>query len=798
MIRSYIYTSLRHLLKNRLYTLINVFGLTLGITCALLIFLITRFELSFDCYHRDTERIYRVVEKENEYGNIKFNQGMPYVLPRHLAKDFDEIEYSALTDGMGEATVKIFTGGKSKLFKEPKSAFVNPDFLRIFHLDWIAGTPEEALKNENSVVISRSTARKYFNALNPVGQTFQLTSLGIIYDLTVTGLIEDVSANSDFPFDILIHYNGEGENKRGWESWGSTSGMVHCYIKLNPGVVGKDFEQKITRYLTTYRDDHEVEHIELKLQPLKDLHYDKRFSNYGGKVISKSSILSLTLIGFFLLITACINFINLNTVLVTKRASEVGIRKILGVKRIYLLWHLLGETAFITLLSIIAALGLSELLIFKVNQVFGYQLTFSLLSDPHLWIFLSVIFVMVSLLAGLYPAFMLSRFKPINALKNHYSNMSYGKGIGLRRGLVVLQLVISQLLVICVLVVYAQMKYFRHAPMGFEKAAVLEFRIPETDKIPQLSRQLETLPEIANFCYSNTGTAFNDVWGGDFTYRNKEEVIKRHAQVKFVDTSFIATYGIDLLAGKNIGEADSVNSFLVNESFVKAMGIQDIEDAIGEEVTIWSRKAAISGVLEDFNTESFHTGIKPVIMGYDAEDFNLSALKLIGSEHSHTIAKVEEIWKSIFPDYVFEYGYLDDKLDNHYKQEKRIANLFQIATMVAIIIGCIGLFGLVSFLASQRAKEMGIRKVLGASSAQILLIFVREFILLISIAFLVALPISWYYMEQWLQNFAYRISLTPWIFCIGVAITLIITLATVGYKSLLIAITNPVNSLRNE
>lgn len=798
MIQSYLITSFRNLAKNNLYTSINIFGLTLGITCALLIFLIVRFELSFDNYHQDADRIYRVVEKENEYGNIKYSHSMNYVLHRYIAKDFDEIEHSALVDGMGGLTVKVVESGKSKLFKEDgNGAFVNTDFFRIFHYEWIAGSPEQALKDENSVVLSRSVAMKYFGEKDPMGQTFELTGLGITYNLTVTGLVEDVPTNTDLPFNLLIHYNGEGEGKRGWESWIATSGALHCYVKLKDGVIKEKFEQKIARYLTLYRNDEEAKHITLQLQPLTELHYDRRFGNFGGKVISKSSILALGLIGLFLLITACINFINLNTVLVASRAREVGIRKVLGVKRSHLVWHLLVETGFITLLSILVALGLSELLIFKLNQVFGYKLVFLPFSDTYLLLFLAGIFVVVSLLSGLYPSIVLSGFQPVNVLKSRHA-MNYGKGIGLRRGLVVLQLFISQMLVICVIVVFSQMKHFQNVPLGLEKEAILEFRIPEQDKIPYLSQQWKRLPGVVNFCYSNTGATSGDVWGGDLSYANGEEIVKNFTQVKFVDTGFISTFGINLLAGTNIRASDSVSGSLVNESFVKAMGLPDPESAIGEVVTVWSRKAPISGVLQDFSTQSFHSGIQPVIMMYGVESFDRAALKLSGRDHSFILSEVEKIWKSTFPDFIYEPYYMEDRLEEFYEQEERIGNLFQVATVVAIIIGCMGLFGLVSFLTTHRSKEMGIRKALGASSVQILFIFCKEFMFLILIAFLIALPVSWYYMHQWLQNFAYSISLKPWIFLTGALITTIIALATVGYKSILLAFTNPVNSLRDE
>ena len=798
MIYSYITTSFRNLIKNKLYTFINIFGLTLGVTCALLIFLITRFELSFDNYHRDVERIYRIVEKENEFGNIKYSHSMPYVIYRYLAMDFDEIEYSALVDGSGDATVKIVSGAGPVLFQEGgATAFVNPDFLRIFQYTWIAGTPEEALKNQNSVVLSRSTAQKYFGDHEPIGQTIELSSIGITYNLTVTGLVEDVPGNTDLPFNLLVRYNGEGENKRGWESWSSSSGSIHCYIKLRQGVTREKFGQKIAGYLTKYRDDEEAKHIELQLQPLSDLHYDTRFYNFGEKVISKSSIFALGLIGLFLLITACINFINLNTVLVTKRAKEVGIRKVLGVKRSHLIWHLLAETGFITLLSILAALGLSELLIFKLNQIFGYNLTFSMFSDGYLFLFLLGTFLVVSLFSGLYPAMVLSGFKPLNALKSG-QKVSYVKAINLRKGLVILQLAISQLLVICVIVVFSQMEYLQNAPMGLDKHAVQEFSVPDHNKISRLNQQLQGIPGISNFSYSNTGSASGNVWGGDFSYPSAKGIIKNHTEVKFVDTGFISTYGLKLIAGANIRVADSVNGFLVNESFVKAMGITDPGNAIGEVVTMWGRKEPISGVLQDFNTQSFHASIKPVIMMYGEEHCNLAALKLIGGSHLETLSKVEKTWKSIFPDHIFEGDFLETKLNRLYRQEKRVASLFQIATIIAIIIGCIGLFGLISFLTNQRSKEMGIRKALGASSGQIMLIFAKEFVLLILVAFLVAAPVSWHYMQQWLQNFAYGITIKPWIFIVGILITVGITLTTVGYKSILVAINNPVNSLRDE
>lgn len=800
MFSSFFSTSIRNLTNNKLYTLINIGGLTLGITCATMIFLITRFELSFDNFHRDSERIYRVVTKENEYGNIKYSAAIPYPLPRLLSADFEEIEYAALTDAMGNPTIKISTNDSPKLFKEKQGyAFVNQHFFKIFNYQWISGNADVALKNENTVVLSRSKASKYFGESNPIGQTLELTSFGTTYLLTVTGLVEDVADNSDLPFNLLIHYNGEGENKRGWDNLTSTSGMVNCYIKLKPRVLADKFEKKIANYFTKYRDDDEAKNTELKLQPLHELHYDARFGNYGGKVIAKSSLFALGLIGLFLLLTACINFINLNTVLVTKRAKEVGIRKILGVKQSNLVWHFLIETALLTFLSMLLAFGTIEVLLVGFNGIFDYRLAFSPLTDVTLGIFLVIIFLLVSILSGLYPSFILSRFKPLSTLKSGLQT-GYGKGLILRRGLIILQLVISQILIICVIVVSAQMQYFRNAPIGFEKEAILELGIPDTRQIPALNQQFASMPQVQKFCFSNTGAKSDDAWGGDFSYSNGSEIIKRFSQIKFIDTGYISTYEIKLIAGDNITIPvnDSSHSFLVNKMFVKAMGIDDVQSAIGENITIWSRKGIIKGVVDDFNTGSFHEKINPVIMTYDEEDFNLAALKITGPVNQDLLLKIETSWKASFPNRVFEYDFLDSKIANLYKQENRVSKMFVIATFVAIIIGCIGLFGLISFQTNQRSKEMGIRKVLGASSARIMMIFSKEFVWLTVIAFVIALPISWHYMVNWLRNFAYKIDLGPRYFLMGMSLTLIVTLITVSYKSAIVAITNPIDALKDE
>lgn len=792
MIQNYILITLRSLWKNKTHTLINVLGLSLGITCSILIFLIIRFELSYDTYHPDKERIYRIVTEYKGGGNTA---GITYPLPAALRQDFPDPEHVIIVDSnLGDPVITVHhSDGKMDRYKEPFVTFTDSGYFKLFRCEWLEGN-ENALSGEKTVVITESIARKYFGNESALNKVINFNNA---FDVTISGVIKDPPLNTDFPFRFIF-----SPRKYGWENWGSTSSSINCYVKLNPSVSEEEFESKMKGWHLKYFTGDEEEDGKNRtyaLQPLKDIHFDTSLSNFGGRTISKLTLLTLSLIGIVLLITACINFINLNTVLIISRSKEAGIRKVMGSTRVQLVAQFLGETLLITLVSLTMSTGLVELAILYITPDLGYQLSFDPLSDFQTLAFLFTLPVVVTLLSGLYPGISLSRFQPVKALKNKLAG-NPGEGLTLRRSLIVFQLIISQVLIVSTIIAVQQINHFMSQPLGLNSEGVVEFELPERapEVIHTLSERLKNIPGVTNATMSNTGSTAENQWRGEADATVDGKLVKVETMVKMANHNYVNTYGLTLLHGENLIEVDTANRFLVNESFAKALGFKNTADAIGTPVSLWGRKALITGIVKDFNTNNLRESLDPTIIFCGTNSFFVGAVRLNTQALTQALSEIQKTWESVYPNYVFEYKFLDETIAGFYEAERRNAYLIGIFATVAIFIGCIGLFGLVSYMARSKTKEVGIRKTLGASVSQVIALFSKEFVVLITISFVLSAPLAYYFMEGWLENFAYRIHPGISTFLIGVALTFVVVLGTVGIKSYKAAQANPVDALRDE
>jgi putative ABC transport system permease protein len=792
MIQNYILITLRSLWKNKTHTLINILGLSLGITCSILIFLIVRFELSYDTYHPNKERIYRIV---TEFKGGDSGAGITYPLPAALRQDFPDPDHVIIMDSnLNDPVITVHhADGKVDRYKEPNVTFTDSGYFKLFRYEWLEGN-ENALTGEKTVVITESIARKYFGNESALNKVINFNNA---FDVTITGVVKDPPLNTDFPFRFIF-----SPRKYGWENWGAASSSINCYVRLNPSVSEKEFESKLKGWHLKYFTGDEEEDGKNRtyaLQPLKDVHFDTSLSNFGGRTISKLTLLTLSLIGIVLLITACINFINLNTVLIISRSKEAGIRKVMGSTRVQLVAQFLGETLLITMVSLIISTGLVELAILYITPDLGYQLSFDPLSDFQTLAFLLALPVVVTLLSGLYPGVSLSRFQPVKALKNKLTG-NPGEGLTLRRSLIVFQLIISQVLIVCTIIAVEQINHFMSQPLGLNSEGVVEFELPERtpELIHTLSERLKNIPGVTNATMSNTGSTADNQWGGEGEATVDGKLVKVPTMVKMANLNYVNTYGLTLLHGENLIESDTANRFLVNESFAKALGFKDIADAIGIHVSLWGRKALITGIVKDFNTNNLREPLEPTIIFAGTNSFFVGAVRLNTSVVTKVLPEIQKTWESVYPNYVFEYRFLDDTIAGFYEGERRNAYLIGIFAGVAIFIGCIGLFGLVSYMARSKTKEVGIRKTLGASVSQVIALFSKEFVVLITISFVLSAPLAYYFMEGWLENFAYRIHPGISTFLIGVALTFIVVLGTVGIKSYKAAQANPVDALRDE
>lgn len=799
MLKNYLLIAFRSIRKNTAHAVINVLGLALGITCSIVIFLILRFEFSYDDFHPEGDRLYRIVTEFTKSEKPGYNSGMTYPLPEALRQDFADLEYVALVDGnLYDPVITIpKQDGTVDRYKETDVVFTDPEYLKMFHHDWIEGN-SDALQREKTVVLTASLAKKYFGNESALNKTINFNNE---FDVTVTGVVSDPPPNTDFPFRIILSLR-LGKDKRGWEGWAATSSSLNCYVRLKETTSKDAFEAKLKDWhLKYFTGDNEEDgkYRRYFLQPLSEIHFDTRFDNFGGRVVSTVTLLSLSVIGILLLLTACINFINLNTVLIVKRSKEAGVRKTLGSSHGQLIWQFMGETFLISVLALFISAGLSELLLVNLTPILGYKLSFFSMLDSLTVMYLMIMPILVTVLAGLYPAIRLSRFQPAKTLKSGLTS-SYGEGLTLRRGLIVFQLFISQALVITTIIITQQINHFMAQPIGLDSEAVVEFLLPENkpEIIQTLKERLSRIPGVEHVAMSNTGSTSENSWGGDFEATVNNNLIKTYTNVKYADEGFLKTYGLSLIHGENLIKSDTANRFVVNEKFTKALGFQNPEDAIGVPVDMWNSKAVITGVVKDFNATPLQFQLTPVIILSRTSAYFIGAARLNTRDMHQTIAEIRKTWEGLYPNYVFEHTFLDEQIARFYDAERRNSYTMGFFSIVAIFIGCIGLFGLVSFMVQQKIKEIGIRKTFGASVAQIVAILSREFILLIGISFLLSAPLAFYFMQKWLSNFAYKYTITGLEFLAGLSVTLVISMLTVGYRSIRAAKANPIDALRTE
>ena len=794
MIKNYITITIRNIARNISYSTINVFGLSLGITCSLVLFLMISFYTSFDDFHPNGDRIYRLVSSSDNNGREDFSPGVPVPLPDALKGEFTGIDDVLFISGAYNGLFTVESNGSKKVFEQEEGfGYTDSTYFNFFNRKILQGDAKSGLSEPNQVLISKSIANKYFGDEEAIGKLIRLDNK---VDLKVTGIMEDHPENTNFPFELLISYATikQEEEKRGWNS---TKSDDQCYVMLSNNINPEDINAQFPEFMKKYEGEKNAKERTRWLQPLSDIGFDSRFSNYRYTTISKSSILAMGVVALFLLITASINFINLSTAVAVKRSKEVGIRKVLGGQRSQLVFQYLAETSLITLVALVLSVGLSELTLIKLNSFLGQNLHVDFGSAQLLLFLLSVWFV-VSLLSGLYPALLLSGFSPAAALKNKITNRSAG-GFALRRGLVVFQFVISQLLVVGTIILLSQMDYLQHKDLGFVKEAIITVPIPENAPINNkkvLKSELERINGIQGTSLCSALPSSGSVGMTDFSIEGAEGSF--NTQIKFADEDYLNLFEIEFLGGNNLSGIDTANSFVVNEKLARTVGYEKPEDIIGRVISMWGMRLPVAGVVKDFHTMSLTSEIDPTIILNRVTRYREMAIKLKGGSFNNSISEIEKAWTTLYPDFLFSYEFLDEQIQEFYDTEHKMSVLLISFSGIAIAIGCLGLYGLISFMANEKEKEIGVRKVMGASMGNILFIFSKEFLILILVAFAIASPLAAYIMGQWLDNFAYRIPINGFMFVTGIGITLLIALLTVGYRSVRASLTNPVEALRNE
>lgn len=791
MLSNYVKIAWRKLNRYKSYTVINVVSLSLGIACAILIFTLVNYHLSFDTFHANQDRIYRIYT-ELHTEKVTYSTGVPNPMGEAFRRGYSVAEE---VGRIGFLKKRVVTVSSEKKFEEDL-AFADPDFLRIFNFPLIAGSSQTALQERNTALITDRIAKKYFGDKDPIGQLLRIDSSLVV---KITGVLQNLPATTDFRTEIYLPYSNLQDHspwmvEKDW--WLSFNKEMQCFIRLKPGVLAAVVDSKILPAISDkYYNKEAAKAFRFKLQPLSDAHFNPKLRGYT----EKKNLWTFVLIGFFLVVTACVNFINLATAQALGRSREIGVRKALGSQRGALFWQFIAETALIAGLALIIALGLAYLALPFVNQWFDIELVLNPLTDAYLLAFLLGLLLLVTFCSGAYPGLILARFQPVLALKGKLSQQSAG-GFSLRRGLVVTQFAISQLLIIGTLIVTNQLRYSQQADMGFRKGTTVILPIPDNKKpkISTLRAQLSGMAGVENVTFFDTPPAseFLGSTGIHFDSRPKDEPFS--IGIKSVDHQYVPTFKIPILAGRNLNPSDTIREYLLNEAAVKALGLASLQDVIGKSARINGRTGTIVGVIKDFHFKSFRVAIEPLSLTTWGEVYNSCGINVNPANLGGALAGFEKAWTDMYPSSVYTYHFLDEDIDRLYKLDNMLLRLIQAFAAIAIFVGCLGLYGLVSFMAAQKKKEIGVRKVLGASTSGILWLFGKEFSRLLLLAFMLAAPLAWWVMDRWLTNFVYRIELGAGIFILAILITFIVALLTVGIQSIKAALMNPIKTLRTE
>lgn len=794
MIKNYFKIAFRNLWKNKVFSFINIMGLTVGMTACFLIFLYVKFELSYDSFNTKADRIYRVVSDIKTPTEVLHANGPAWAVAPNAKDEFPEIESFVRIAGGDNVLIKK---GNIK-FQETNAAWADSALFKVFDFKLLKGNPNTALKEPFSIVFSETAAKKYFGKTDPMGQTLLIT--GDKLPAKVTGIMKDIPENSQVKADVFLSMTTITQkfNQSLDSQWGNYG--ASAYLLLKRGTNAKRLEKKFPEFLERRNGD-EMKKLQmyptLFLEPLREVYlYSTRDDSKTGHI---TNVYIFSIIAIFILLIACFNFINLTTARSAERAKEVGIRKVVGAGKKQLAGQFLGESVVLCLIAFVLTFFLSWLLLPLFNQLAGKTISSSIFEH---WNYLALLFfasIGIGLLAGIYPALVLSSFKPVVVLKGRFATGT--RGIILRKGLVIAQFTISIALIISTIVVYNQMNFMQNQDLGFSKDQMM---VIDTNGDPAKNTFEESVKELPNV----KSTALSGSVPGGGNPGAYSEIENKHGDMQianldlyFVGFNFINQYKIKMVAGRGFSKdfgTDTTQAMVLNEAAVKLFGYTSPEQAIGKRFKQWGREGKIIGVMKNFHFRSLQEEIKPLSMRIEPGGCNLVSIKVAAANLPKTIAAVEKKWKTLIPDRPFNYYFLDEFFNRQYRSEVQFGHLFLNFAILAIFISCLGLLGLASYSTVQRTKEIGIRKVMGASVSNIVNLLSIDFLKLVLISFIIAAPLAWYFMHQWLKDFAYRININWWIFLVAGVTAVLVALFTISFQAIRAAIANPVESLRTE
>jgi ABC-type antimicrobial peptide transport system permease subunit len=795
----------RSVWRYKSFTVINLLGLSIGIAATVILVLISQYENDFDQQHSDTDQLFRVVRRELQSDKEGFSANVPYPTARYFRNEFAGAVATQLhfADDMN---VRI---GNNAPFEETNVLFADSLFFQVMDFAnvkgfWKIGNPQTALSEPRKALLTQSTATKYFGEANPVGQIIRLDNKE---DVEVVGVVKDPAATTHLPFSMIVSFStltAEFNAGISLDQWGMVSGG-YSYVRLNNKVAQQDAEKALASIVQKYSENPVEQRVRMYLQPVRQIHFDPSFEDSNPSyTVSERYLTMLLLLGGFILLIACVNYINLSTSLAFTKSKEVGIRKTIGASRPQLFLHYLSETFFLTSIAALIGIILAVCALPLVNDLLNKSIEVSQLVTPPFIAGAFSTLVLVSFISGVYPALILSGFNPIYSLKNKVALPGRSSTL-LRKGLVVFQFAISVTLIICTIVIARQMAYFNGKELGFNKEAVVEVGLPVSDSVrrEKFRTLLQANSGIQNFSFC-LGAPITDN-SFSTTLKAAELSAKNEYIIRLIpsDSSYLKTYGLQLIAGRGFlpGEEKGWgNGIIVNEKLVKTLGYKDPADVIGKTITIGLNdlKPPIIGVTKDFHTASLHKSIEPVGLLPFSYFYYAAGIRIGGGNTQGTLADIEAAWKRVYPESVYSLHFIDETLATRYEQETRDYALFKAFSAISIFICCMGLWGLIAFVVVRKTKEIGIRKVLGASVNAIVVLLSKDFLKLVFIALLVASPVAWYFMHSWLESFAYRVDISWWIFVAAGLAALMIALFTISFQAIRAGFANPVKNLRSE
>ncbi|RYY29246.1 MAG: ABC transporter permease [Chitinophagaceae bacterium] len=793
----------RNLLKRKFYSLINVTGLAIGMACCILIALYIQNELSYDQYHTKRDRIYRVPQT---FRSVQQGETLKAATPEDyqvwgcapvgpaLQNDFPEIE--KVVQFMSPVSLLMQHG--EKRIQQENILVMDSTAFDVFSWKMIHGDPRTALQAPNNIVLTKTVAQKFFNNDNPVGKVLRIDNQE---NYTVTGVMEDVPANSQFSFNGLVSMATVRQYGSDiFQNWGYVDFYTYILLKENTDIARLQAETPafLKRHISEYKG------YGISFEKMTDAYLHSAASRQPGPTGSLLNVYLFACIALFIILIACINFMNLSTARSLERAKEIGVRKVLGVRPSSLMWQFLSESVLVSLAAAVIALVFAQAGISLLSDLSGKDLSFINLFSPLLLLYILIFAIIIGILAGIYPAWFLSGFKAIAVLKGKF--IPSGNGVSFRKALVVFQFTLSIALIAATAIVYTQLKYVNDHNLGFQKdqMVILNFEGDQKvrENIEAVKRAIADQPGVVSVAASRAVPGEFLPNAGTDMQTPEGQMAHQAPFIYEIDFDFIPTYHIPLVAGRAYSRqftTDSAEAMVINEAAAKMFGYTNPADAVGKKFAQWGRTGTVIGVVKDFNFRSLHQKVEPLTLrfGYPFS-LNRISVSVKGDNIQATMERLKSTWSQVVPQRPFLYHFLDDSFSAQYEADQHFAGLFTLFSGLAICIACLGLFGLSTFMAQQRVKEIGIRKVLGSSVNGIVLLLSKDFIKLILVAIVIAIPLCWWAMNEWLQGFAYRITIGPAVFVKAGTIALCIAVATIAWQAVKAALGNPIKSLRNE